>query len=166
MTIEYLNNLSLKQLRLELSKCCGSLKWITLMTQFLPFENIEQIKQLSAENWARCTEIDWLEAFSYHPRIGEKGIEEKFKSTAAIASNEQSGVKNTSKKTISDLAKLNEKYFNTFGFIFIIFASGKSAEEMLSELKIRFNNNRETEIKIAAEEQLKITQLRLEKMLF
>ena len=165
MTIENLNNLSLKQLRHELGKCCGSLKWVQQMTKSLPFENFEQVKQQAEESWATCSEVDWLEAFSYHPRIGEKEIEEKFNSTAGLAGSEQFGVKGASKQVISELTKLNDEYFNTFGFIFIIFATGKSAEEMLNILKKRIENNREKEINIAATEQLKITLLRLKKML-
>ena len=165
MTLANLNNLSLKQLRHEFGKYCGSSNWIQQMTQFLPFENIKQLMHQSQESWAACSEIDWLEAFSHHPRIGEKEIEEKFSSTANLANREQSGVKIASKKVISELAELNDKYFNKFGFIFIIFATGKCAEEMLTELQSRIKNDREKEMKIAAAEQIKITQLRLEKML-
>ncbi|KAA3610226.1 MAG: 2-oxo-4-hydroxy-4-carboxy-5-ureidoimidazoline decarboxylase [Calditrichaeota bacterium] len=165
MTLDILNNLPLKQLRLELCKCCGSSKWIKEMTRLLPFENLEQIKQNAMDVWETCSEVDWLEAFSYHPRIGEKEIEEKFSSTAGFAKNEQAAVGQASKKVISELAELNNTYFQKFGFIFIIFATGKSAQEMLLELKIRIKNERETEIKIAADEQLKITLLRIEKML-
>ena len=165
MTFENLNNLPLKQLRHELGKCCGSSKWIQQMTQFLPFESLDQILHQSQESWATCSEIDWLEAFSYHPCIGEKEIEEKFSSTANLANKEQSTVRSASKKVISELAELNDKYFKKFGFIFIVFATGKSAEEMLNVLKIRIKNNSTKEKEIAATEQIKITQLRLKKLL-
>lgn len=164
MTLENLNNLPLKELYQELGKCCGSSKWIKQMTKLVPFENVGQIKQGAEKCWATCSEIDWLEAFGHHPRIGEKEIEEKFSSTSGLASREQSGIARASKKTISGIVELNDKYFQKFGFIFIIFATGKSAEEMFSELKIRIKNDRKMEMEIAAGEQLKITQLRLEKM--
>ena len=164
MILEKLNNLPLKELYKELGKCCGSSKWIKQMTQQIPFKNEQHIRQCAEECWATCSEIDWLEAFGHHPRIGEKEIEEKFSSTSGLASSEQSGIAMASKKTISGLVELNDKYFQKFGFIFIIFATGKSAEDMFSELKIRIKNDRKIELKIAAGEQLKIMQLRLEKM--
>ena len=52
-----------------------------------------------------------------------------------------------------------------FGYIFIVFATGKSAIEMLKILKDRLINDPESEINIAKEEQHKITKLRLSKLL-
>ncbi len=53
---------------------------------------------------------------------------------------------------------------NKFGSIFIVCATGKSAEELLSNLKARLNNAKDEEIQNAASEQNKITKLRLEKL--
>jgi 2-oxo-4-hydroxy-4-carboxy-5-ureidoimidazoline decarboxylase len=164
MSLTKLNNLPIKILRLELGKCCGSTTWRNKMIEAMPFTDNDHLLKTASESWAQCTEPDWLEAFSYHPRIGEKEIAKKFSSTAGLASNEQAGVKSATQKTISDLARLNEKYFEKFGFIFIIFASGKSAEEMLVALKARLKNDRDTELRIAAAEQLKITLLRLKQV--
>ena len=62
---------------------------------------------------------------------------------------------------LSALAEANATYFDRFGFIFIVCATGKTAEEMLALLRARLPNNRATELRIAAEEQAKITALRL-----
>ncbi|HNA97392.1 MAG TPA: 2-oxo-4-hydroxy-4-carboxy-5-ureidoimidazoline decarboxylase, partial [Chitinophagaceae bacterium] len=66
---------------------------------------------------------------------------------------------------LNALAEGNRLYEEKFGYIFIVCASGKSAEEMLGMLNERLKNNPEDEIRIAADEQNKITLLRLEKLL-
>lgn len=63
------------------------------------------------------------------------------------------------------LKALNDAYLDRFGFIFIVCATGKTAEEMLALLEARLPNTRAAEIENAAREQAKITHLRLEKLL-
>jgi len=64
-----------------------------------------------------------------------------------------------------ELEEANQEYMAKFGYIFIVCASGKSAEEMLAILRSRLPNSPKQEIRVAAEEQNKITRLRLEKLL-
>jgi 2-oxo-4-hydroxy-4-carboxy--5-ureidoimidazoline (OHCU) decarboxylase len=63
------------------------------------------------------------------------------------------------------LTDLNRRYEEKFGFIYIVCATGKSSEELLKILQERLNNDAESELKIAASEQSKITELRLHKLL-
>jgi 2-oxo-4-hydroxy-4-carboxy-5-ureidoimidazoline decarboxylase len=67
--------------------------------------------------------------------------------------------------TVNQLAGGNRDYESKFGFIFIVCASGKSSDEMLSILKHRLENDPSIELPVAAKEQQKITRLRLEKLL-
>ena len=107
-----------------------------------------------------------MEAFAHHPKIGDlDSLKKKFASTSLWAAGEQSGVENPENQTITKLATKNEAYENKFGYIFIVCATGKSAEEMLLLLKERLKNNFEEEIAIAMNEQMKITRIRLEKIL-
>ena len=85
-------------------------------------------------------------------------------SSAAWAGKEQSAVDTAPENVLHELAKANEEYEQKFSFIFIVCATGKSAEEMLAILQGRLPNNAADEIQIAADEQLKITKLRLEKL--
>ncbi len=78
---------------------------------------------------------------------------------------EQSGINEAAGTTIASLAAGNRDYEQRFGFIFIVCATGKGSEEMLAILQARLQNDAETEIAVAAEEQRKITRLRLEKLL-
>jgi len=117
--------------------------------------------------WARCGEADFLEAFSHHPKIGDvRDLEKKFASTAQWSEGEQGNAVASAQREVLEALKVgNEAYEQQNGFIFIVCASGKSAAEMLALLNARLPNKRTTELQNAAEEQRKITQLRLEKLL-
>ena len=165
MTIQALNKTSKKQLKLELSKCCGATAWIDKMAAAFPIKDEQELLKISKQKWSECTEQDWLEAFTHHPKIGDvKSLFEKFASTAKWASGEQSAVNTATNKIIDELAKGNAQYEQKFGFIFIVCATGKTAEEMLALLNKRMSNSIKKELKIAAGEQQKITQLRLKKL--
>ena len=116
--------------------------------------------------WWQLGDGDWLEAFGHHPRIGEdpEELRKKFSDTASVASGEQSGVSSASDETLNALAKRNTEYFEKFAHIFIVCATGKSANEMLDILEQRIDNPPVNELRIAAGEQAKITRLRLEKL--
>ena len=66
--------------------------------------------------------------------------------------------------TLAELAAGNREYEQRFGHVFLIFASGRSAGEMLAALRERLGNDPATELRVAAGEQRKITRLRLEKL--
>ena len=92
-------------------------------------------------------------------------LRNKFHNTKSLSENEQSSVNDASENTLIDLAESNQLYEDKFGFIFIVCATGKSSKEMLALIKTRLENNSETEMKSAAIEQNKITQIRLQKIL-
>ena len=166
MTLHELNILPKQQLIEELAKCCGSSAWINKMLPFFPADDLVELLEDAEEQWYLCSEQDWKEAFAHHPKIGDaESLKKKFASTSQWASEEQSGVNTASPQTIEALVKGNQEYEKKFGYIFIIYATGKSAEEMLVILQTRLQNNPEVEIEVAADEQNKITKLRLEKLL-
>jgi 2-oxo-4-hydroxy-4-carboxy-5-ureidoimidazoline decarboxylase len=166
VTLHEFNILPKQQLIEELTKCCGSSAWIKRMLPFIPADDMIELLEDAEEQWWQCSEEDWKEAFGHHPKIGDvESLTKKFASTAQWASGEQSAVNVASKEIIEALAEGNHLYEEKFGYIFIVCATGKSAEEMLLLLQSRLKNNPEEEIKIAAEEQNKITKLRIEKLL-
>ena len=166
MTLHEFNKLSKQELIAELTKCCGSSSWVKKMLPFIPADDMVELLEDAEEQWWKCSEADWKEAFAHHPKIGDiDSLKKKFASTATWASGEQSGMNIASDETIKALAEENRLYEEKFGYIFIVCATGKSAGEMLAMLKERIKNDPEEEIKIAADEQNKITKLRLEKLL-
>jgi 2-oxo-4-hydroxy-4-carboxy-5-ureidoimidazoline decarboxylase len=165
MTIAEFDLLDTEKKKELLHQCCGSTNWVNKMIAALPAEDLIDLLEIAEEQWYACSEQDWREAFSHHPKIGDiNSLKEKYASTGHWAANEQSSVKEATEQTLQRLAEGNEEYENKFGYIFIIYATGKTADEMLSLLKQRLYNSPEVEIQIAMEEQLRITKTRLEKL--
>jgi OHCU decarboxylase len=136
------------------------------MANARPYSTIETIITKAHDTWWSLERSDWLEAFRSHPKIGEKKAADKVSAQSQQWSGqEQSGVTNAPQNTVDSLAALNHDYQQKFGFIFIICATGKSSDEMLSALRERLPHDPETELPIAAAEQAKITGLRLKKLL-
>jgi OHCU decarboxylase len=166
LDLQRLNSLPEDEAFREFHSCCGSLRWASQMANGRPFENVDHLKEYARGTWWKLESADWLEAFQSHPKIGEKKAEVPASERAQQWSGqEQSGVRDASQQTIDSLAELNREYEVKFGYIFIVCATGKSSEEMLSVLRERMGNEPAAELRIAASEQAKITDIRLDKML-
>lgn len=166
MTLHELNTLPTEQLRQQLFNCCGSRNWVNKMLPFFPADDMVELLNDAEDIWYECSEEDWMEAFNHHPAIGDvASLTKKFASTAKWAAGEQASVAEADQPTITALAKGNADYQQKFGFIFIVCATGKSAAEMLNILNERLLNHKEQELNIAMEEQNKITQFRIQKLL-
>jgi allantoicase len=147
-----------QQARNDLLRCCGSSAWAQQMTASRPFGSREQLLDRADEVWAGLSGDDHLEAFAAHPRIGER-------SAARWSSQEQAGVDDAEQTTRAALDAGNRTYEERFGHVFLICATGKTAEEMLTALRQRLDNDPTTERTVAAEQQRQITRLRLDKLL-
>lgn len=127
-----------------------------------PFGTQDALLRASRDVWFSLDPADWLEAFADHPRIGDRDArQKKFSETRHLASREQAGVDGASADLLEDLAAANRQYEHTFGYIFIVCATGLTAAQMLAMLKARLQNAPATELRVAANEQAKITELRL-----
>lgn len=166
MTIEELNKLSRQEVFEVLFKCCSSKVWSQNVSDFKPYKDKEELLKLSDMVWMSCENDEVFEAFSHHPKIGDlTSLEKKFASTKEWASEEQAGVNVASSTTLEELAKANGEYEQKFGYTFIVCATGKTADEMLSLLLRRLMNDPDTEYRIAKAEQNKITHIRLDKLI-
>ena len=166
MSIAALNELDKPALRETLGLCNGSVAWVEKMLELFPMATDEQLLQEASRVWYSCGEADWRQAFGHHPKIGDlDSLRKKFAATGQWAAGEQSGVQGASEPLLAALAAGNEAYEKKFGYIFIVCATGKSAEEMLGLLRARLDHDPVTEIRVAMEEQNKITRIRLEKLL-
>lgn len=164
--LEKINSLPAPEASAEFLRCCGSARWASAMTGARPFPNKDRLLSESEKAWFSLEPADWLEAFSHHPKIGDiKDLRERFAQTREWAKFEQAGVGGANEQILASLSEGNREYEAKYGYIFIICASGKSAGEILKSLQERLNNDRQSELVIAAEEQRKIMRLRLEKML-
>jgi len=164
MTLEALNGLGEPALREDLRGCCGSEAWVEGMMNLFPMRDAAGLLTAAGRVWHACGEDDWKEAFDHHPRIGDvEALRKKYAGTGA--SKEQAGAVDASMVMLEALAEGNRVYEARFGYIFIVCATGKSAEEMLGLLRARLGNEPEKEILVAMGEQEKITKLRLGKLL-
>jgi OHCU decarboxylase len=162
---EHLNQLDDAELESSLTKCCAARAWVAAMAGQRPFADDEAVLQAATSIWWKLAEHDWLEAFAAHPQIGDlASLRARFADTRAWAGGEQAGVAVAADETLQQLAELNREYLARFGYIFIVCATGKSADEMLVILRQRLASAPQAELPIAAGEQLKITLLRLRKL--
>jgi len=160
-----LNQLDGAAARAEMLRCCHSSRWADGMVHERPYNSFDDLVQHGATLWNSLSSEDWLEAFSAHPKIGDMAsLRAKYRSTSGWASGEQSGVDNAQEEVLRGLAEGNQTYETKYGYIFIVCATGKTAAEMLEILRSRMDNEPARELFIAAEEQNKITKIRLEKL--
>ncbi|KAM0935651.1 putative hydroxyisourate hydrolase, 2-oxo-4-hydroxy-4-carboxy-5-ureidoimidazoline decarboxylase [Dioscorea sansibarensis] len=139
-------------------RCCGSSKFARAMMAASPFSDLQHAIQVARNVWFNEIDINgWLDAFADHPPIGATS-----KPISQWSKEEQStAVATATDSTMEELIEWNARYKEKFGFVFLICASGRSTLEILSELKKRYSNRLIVELEIAAQEEMKITELRL-----
>ena len=132
------------------------------MLQRRPFRSVDNLLAAARAEWFALTPDDWRAAFRHHPKIGDgESMRARFPTTAQLSETEQHGVAGASDAVLDALVEGNRAYEAKFGYIFIVCATGKTAEEMLALLRRRLGNEPQAELLTAAGEQAKITELRL-----
>jgi 2-oxo-4-hydroxy-4-carboxy-5-ureidoimidazoline decarboxylase len=164
MTLTEFNALSTSQAESVLMDCCGSARWAANVALRRPYATMEALHKGADSLWWKLERADWLEAFSHHPQIGDQPASGS-ESARQCAAGEQAGARAATDDVKARLARANRAYFEKFGYIYIVCASGKSAEAMLAILNQRLQNDLASELSIAAEQQRLITRIRLEKLL-
>lgn len=145
--------------------CCGARRWAAAMVAARPFHDVLELSEAADRIWATMEEADWLEAFACHPRIGERKAAHATAQSIAWSRQEQSSASSAAEDVLAEIASGNALYEERFGFTYIVCATGKSAEEMLTILRRRLGNDRVSELREAAEQQRQILQIRLGKWL-
>lgn len=161
-----LNTMSHDHAVAELRACCASQAWLRGMADKRPFRSADELYEGADDTWRSLRPEDWIEAFRAHPRIGER--EPVSREGVAIrkwSTQNQSALKESPPESLGALAEINRQYEAKFGFVFIISAAGKNAEQILESARRRLENTAGAELAAAAEEQRQITRLRLEKWL-
>jgi OHCU decarboxylase len=148
---------------LDLRACCGSSLWASSMARARPFESVDDLMAQASRIWQQLPPDAHREAFAAHPRIGQRP--EGSDAHARWSRREQSSASGMSDEMRAELAQMNKQYDERFGFVFLICATGKTAEEMLASAKERLNNDPSHELAVAAAEQEAITQIRLRRLL-
>jgi len=149
-----------------LLSCCASQRWANVVAALRPYANDEALFEAADRVWATMQELDWMEAFRAHPRIGERKAQHASAQSKQWSNQEQASVDRAQSDTLAELAAGNARYEELFGFTYIVCATGKSADEMLAILQRRLASDRQAELREAAEQQRQITQIRLRKWLY
>jgi OHCU decarboxylase len=161
-----LNALPREEARAAFLQCCAVQSWAAAMAAQRPYRDPASLLDTADSVWRELGPGAWREAFAGHPRIGERSAPAPVTGAARRWSEqEQAGMQHADADVHARLAAAQRTYEERFGHIFLICATGRSAAEMLDELRRRMGNDAETELRVAAGEQRRITRLRLEKLL-
>ncbi len=163
--LSLLNAMGEPEAESALRACCGATAWVQRVLKQRPFRSLDHLRRAADDIWWSLEAKDWLEAFRAHPRIGGKTSEKQGGSAHEWSEQEQTGARAAGAQAFARLKEGNRAYEARFGYLFIVCATGKTAEERLALLEQRLQNEPDNELRIAAEEQRRILQLRLEKLL-
>lgn len=149
--------------REQLLAVCGSTAWVGYVAEQAPFADVSALHAAADAAFDELSEEDWLEAFAHHPRIGDvSALRERFAASGALSEREQAGIDGAADDVVTQLAAGNEAYEQRFGFVFLVRAAGRSAQDMLAMQQERLGNERSVELRIAAQQQREITHLRID----
>lgn len=145
----------------ELVPCCTSRRWVSGLVSGRPYARLDR---LTAASDALLAKLDWPELESVlagHPRIGERSLGSD--RAGGWSRQEQSGTADAAETVREQLAAANLAYEQRFGHVFLICATGMSAEAMLTALRSRLRNDPVAERQVVRGELVKIVRLRLAK---
>jgi OHCU decarboxylase len=158
--LQWLNALPRDAAVREFLSICSSRRWAESMADSRPFPDIAELHRTAESEWLGLGPDDWLEALAGHPRIGEKGG-----ASEEHSRREQAGMQEAPPSVRRAIAAGNRSYEERFGHVFLISAAGRRPQEILTELTRRLDNTPEDELRVAAGEHLRISRLRLDRML-
>jgi 2-oxo-4-hydroxy-4-carboxy-5-ureidoimidazoline decarboxylase len=150
MTLAEFNGMAFDEARSAMLDCCASEAWAVEMAAGRPYQSLDALQDAADTQWWRTGEYGWLEALRAHPRTGAW-------TDASDLSEED--------EAVAERMALLHQYYATFGFNFVCYSPGKSVDEILEALKERIGNRLDQELGNATEEQAKITQLKLGRLI-
>ena len=161
-----LNALFADEARAALGRCCGSSRWAEAMVAARPFEDVAALLRVAERTWWSLDEAAHRQAFAAHPQIGKTSdTKAPAGGDTAWSAGEQRAAATSDARLLAELAEANRGYLDKHGFLFIACATGRSAAAMLADLRARTPSSLGDELRTAAEEQIKITRLRLHKLI-
>jgi allantoicase len=164
--LRQLNAMDDQEIRAALADVCAAPAWLDRMAASRPFAAPAAVLAASDAAAEGAGPNDWREAFRHHPPIGERAAERpQSDASRALSAREQAASRDASPPDQAALAEGNRAYQDRFGYVFIVCAAGRSTPEILAILRDRLKNDPDTELRVAAGEQRRITRLRLERLL-
>ncbi|MCV7287776.1 2-oxo-4-hydroxy-4-carboxy-5-ureidoimidazoline decarboxylase [Mycolicibacterium wolinskyi] len=151
------NQLSDRQRMHMLFEVCSSPIWARRVLAGTPFRNVDALLDRADRILAELPDAEIDAALDGHPRIGGRVDN-------ASSAREQAGVADADDAVRAELAAKNQAYEDKFGYVYLVCASGRSAEELLAILTERLCNDPETERRVMRSELAKINRLRLQRL--
>ncbi|MFC9767485.1 2-oxo-4-hydroxy-4-carboxy-5-ureidoimidazoline decarboxylase [Rhodococcus jostii] len=141
-----------------LVQCCSSAVWAERVAAGRPFPSADALYTAADDVLGDLTESEIDAALAGHPRIGDRADNPS-------SAREQSAVAAADDDVRARLRAGNEEYEQKFGHVYLVCASGRSAQELLDVLRDRLGNDSATERKILRTELAAINRIRLERLL-
>ncbi|MBX6356755.1 MAG: 2-oxo-4-hydroxy-4-carboxy-5-ureidoimidazoline decarboxylase [Micromonosporaceae bacterium] len=161
--LAWFNALPGEQAERELLACCAAPAWARAVAAGRPYPDLAAVLAAAAAAGARRGGGGGAAALAAHPRIGQRPAGSGRE--AAWSRQEQSGMDAAAAEVAAALAAANSAYEQRFGHVFLIFAAGRTPEQMLAAARARLGNDPATERDVVREELRKIARLRLERLL-
>ncbi|MFC8722618.1 2-oxo-4-hydroxy-4-carboxy-5-ureidoimidazoline decarboxylase [Kitasatospora sp. NPDC057198] len=146
-------------LRETLLEVCSSPAWAAAVAASRPWHDREELHAANAKAMAELSAADLHDAMAGHARIGTP------KPGDAVSEREQAGVRGVDPSVLDELRTANAAYEAKFGHVFLICATGRTADGMLAALRERYPNDAATEAEIVRGELRKINEIRLNQLL-
>lgn len=156
--LEGFNALTERQRMHLLFEVCSSTIWARRVVAGSPFRDTEALYDRADRVLAELPDAEIDSALDGHPRIGARADNPS-------SAREQARVADADDAVRTQLAARNVEYENRFGYVYLVCASGRSAEELLAILTDRLDNDPDTERRVMRNELAKINRLRLERLL-
>ncbi|EHR61466.1 2-oxo-4-hydroxy-4-carboxy-5-ureidoimidazoline decarboxylase [Saccharomonospora cyanea] len=161
MTLEEFNAATGERLMAALLACCDAPRWAETVSAGRPYPDADALVAAADKAAASLEAHEIDRALAAHPRIGERAEGSNVES--AWSRQEQSTVRRDH-ATQQALVEGNRAYEEKFGRVFLICATGLSAERILAALRTRLGNDPEREAEVVADELRKIAALRVRKL--
>ena len=155
MTLDEWNALDAIAAERELRQVCAAPRWARRVVASRPHPDLASL-QATAE--VALTDADLDEAMAGHPRIGDRAA-------GGASRREQSGVAGADAEVLAALADGNRAYEERFGHVYLVCATGRSAQELLDILRARLGNDPHTERAVALAELAAINRLRIARLI-
>ncbi|BBZ79904.1 2-oxo-4-hydroxy-4-carboxy-5-ureidoimidazoline decarboxylase [Mycolicibacterium anyangense] len=152
------NALSDRQRMHALFEVCSSPIWARRVLAGGPFGDVDAVLDRADRVLAELPDAELDAALDGHPRIGDRPDNPS-------SQREQAGVTDADTAVKAQLAEKNREYEDRFGYVYLVCASGRSADDLLAILVDRLGNDPETERRVMRNELAKINRLRLQRLL-
>lgn len=141
-----------------LRQCCAADAWVARLLAGRPYASADELGAASDAATADLDDAGLAQALAGHPRIGARAH-------GGWSKQEQSGLADADVAVRTQLAEANRRYEQRFGQVYLVCATGRSAEELLELCRRRLHNDPDTERGVVLGELAKINRLRLHKLL-